>query len=205
MNLPIQSSRHTKQARLQGFLAGIAPLGDNSADGYACLFNTGTMDFRLFDFFGLTALLCISELLVMVLKYRKTAVALTQAQYPASGKGQRISETEVVRALLIAEGVPSSAISVVQGAPRSSWENVEMSADELRRLGVRTVLFVTAPYHSRRATLLWKKSAPDIDISTVSVVDTPPPELLWHTSFDVARVIAYEYLAIADYWFKGRV
>ncbi len=123
----------------------------------------------------------------------------------SSGKGQTMSETEVVRALLIVGGVPSSAISVVKGTPRSSWENVQMSAEELRRLGVRNVLFVTAPYHSRRATLVWKKSAPDIGISTVSVVDTPPSETRWRTSFQVARVIAYEYLAIADYWWNGRV
>ncbi len=123
----------------------------------------------------------------------------------SSGKGATMSETEVVRALLIAGGVPSSAISEVKGTPRSSWENVQMSAEELRRLGVRNVLFVTAPYHSRRATLIWKKSAPDIDISAVSVVDTPPLELRWRTSFKVARVIAYEYLAIADYWWEGRL
>ncbi len=123
----------------------------------------------------------------------------------SSGKGQTMSETEVVRALLIAGGVPSSVILVVKGTPRSSWENVQMSAEELRGLGVRNVLFVTAPYHSRRATLLWKKSAPDIDIHTVSVVDTPPLELRWSTSFNVARVISYEYLAIADYWWNGRI
>ncbi len=123
----------------------------------------------------------------------------------ASGKGTTMSETEVVRALLIAGGVPSSAILIVKGTPRSSWENVQMSAEELRRLGVRTVLFVTAPYHSRRATLIWKKSAPDIAISTVSVVDTPPSETRWRTSSQVARVIAYEYLAIADYWWEGRL
>ncbi len=123
----------------------------------------------------------------------------------SSGKGTTMSETEVVRALLIAGGVPSAAILVVKGTPRSSWENVQMSVEELRRLGVRNVLFVTAPYHSRRATLVWKKSAPDIGISTVSVVDTPPSETRWRTSFQVARVIAYEYLAIADYWWEGRV
>jgi uncharacterized SAM-binding protein YcdF (DUF218 family) len=121
----------------------------------------------------------------------------------SSGKGQEISEAEVVRALLLESGVPSSVMSVVGKTPTSTWENVQFTAGQLRRDGARKIIFVTAPYHSRRAYLTWKKLAPELDVSAISVVDTPSEQLRWRTSFRMAKVIAYEYLAIVYYWWNG--
>ena len=121
----------------------------------------------------------------------------------SSGTGRTISEPEVVRALLLDYGVPSGAISIVGKIPRSTWENVQFTAAKLKRDGVRKVLFVTSPYHSGRADMVWKKLAPELAITTVAVVDTPSKQLRWHTSSGEAKVIAYEYLAIAYYWWNG--
>jgi len=121
----------------------------------------------------------------------------------SSGTGRTISEPEVVRALLLDYGVPSGAISIVGKIPHSTWENVEFTVARLRRDGAHKVLFITAPYHSRRAHWVWKKLAPDLEITTVAVVDTPSKQLRWQTSADEAKVISYEYLAIAYYWLKG--
>ena len=138
------------------------------------------------------------------------AMALYSANYSSrvllsSGKGQVISEAEVVRALLLEHGVPSSAISVIAKVSKSTAENVQLSAAELKRKGAHKILFVTAPYHSRRAHLTWKKLAPELDISTVQVLDTPSSEPKWHTSLEMAKVISYEYLVIAYYWWRGWV
>jgi uncharacterized SAM-binding protein YcdF (DUF218 family) len=123
----------------------------------------------------------------------------------SSGKGQMISEAEVVRALLLEQGVPSYAILVVSQVSKSTAENVQLSAAELKLNGVDTILFVTAPYHSRRAHLTWKKLAPEVHISTVQVIDTPSKEPKWNISLEMAKVIAYEYLVIAYYWWRGWV
>lgn len=121
----------------------------------------------------------------------------------SAGKGQAASETEVVRTLLISQGVPADAITLVAGLPKTTRDNVGMSAEQLRLLEARTVLFVTAPYHSLRADKVWRKEAPDISISTVSVIDTPSSRPKWQMSSAGAKVIAYEYLAMAYYWWKG--
>jgi glycosyltransferase involved in cell wall biosynthesis/uncharacterized SAM-binding protein YcdF (DUF218 family) len=121
----------------------------------------------------------------------------------SSGKGQEISEAEVVRALLLENDVPASAILVIEKTSKSTAENVQLSAAALKRLSAQKIIFITAPYHSRRAHLTWKKLAPELDVATVTVVDTPGNQPTWHTSHDMAKVIAYEYLVIAYYWWKG--
>ena len=121
----------------------------------------------------------------------------------SSGKGNTISESEVVRALLLEHGLPSDAISINEEIPQSTWENVQLSVAKLKGDGARKVLFVTAPYHSLRAHLVWKKLAPELKVATVSVVDTPSEQPRWQTSHKIAKVIAYEYLAIVYYWWKG--
>lgn len=136
------------------------------------------------------------------------AVSFYRAGYSSriilsSGKGNTISESEVVRALLLEHGVPSGAISINEEIPQSTWENVKLSIAKLKRDGARKILFVTAPYHSLRAHLVWRKLAPDMEVATVVVVDTPSEQPRWQTSYKVAKVIAYEYLAIAYYWWKG--
>lgn len=121
----------------------------------------------------------------------------------SSGKALVMSEAEVVKALLLEKGVPISAILTSGITPKSTEQNVRLSAAELNRAGYKKVNFVTAPYHSRRAHLTWKRLAPELDIHTVSVQDTPSNQIKWHTNYEIAKVIAYEYLVIVYYWWKG--
>ena len=143
-------------------------------------------------------------------KRAQDALVLYRANYSSriilsSGKGQTISEAEVIRALLLEQGVPSSAIKIIESIPRSTFENVQLTSSELRLEGNHKVLFVTAPRHSFRAHLVWKKLAPDLDVITVGVIDTPSEQPRWQTSYKVAKVIVFEYLAIAYYWWNGWV
>jgi uncharacterized SAM-binding protein YcdF (DUF218 family) len=123
----------------------------------------------------------------------------------SSGKGQTFSETEVIRSLLMTAGVPGSAITLVEGVPSSTRENVLMTAATLKSLGLRKALFVTAPYHSRRATLVWNRLAPEIDLVVAPALDTPSTEPVWNIKGHTARVIGFEYSAIVYYWLRGWV
>jgi len=123
----------------------------------------------------------------------------------SSGKGQTLPETEVIRSLLLTQGVPDSAITIVGGAPSSTQENVLHTANALQSLGLRSVLFVTAPYHSRRASLVWNRLAPGIQLVVAPATDVPPKGPVWNIGIRTARVIGFEYSAIAYYWFRGWV
>jgi glycosyltransferase involved in cell wall biosynthesis/uncharacterized SAM-binding protein YcdF (DUF218 family) len=121
----------------------------------------------------------------------------------ASGKGQVISEAEVVRALLMEHGVPPEKISVIEKISSSTVENIKLTLAELNRSKAHKIIFITAPYHSLRAHLVWRKLAPELNISTVAVVDTPSNQPSWHTSHEMAKLILYEYLVIVYYWWIG--
>lgn len=121
----------------------------------------------------------------------------------SSGIEQTFAEVEIIRALLLSQGVPPEAMYIVPDYPASTRENVELVNAVLQARGVKSILFITAPYHSRRASLHWEKVAPEISVTTVPVVDTPPPTAQWSADVAQIRSIVYEYLAIAHNRMKG--
>jgi glycosyltransferase involved in cell wall biosynthesis/uncharacterized SAM-binding protein YcdF (DUF218 family) len=121
----------------------------------------------------------------------------------SSGKEQTIAEVEIMRALLVSKGIPPGAIQVVDQYPSNTRENVQIARDILARRGARSILFVTAPYHSRRAAWIWRKEAPQVRVVTVEVVDTPPATPQWGATADQVKAISYEYAAIAYNWWNG--
>jgi len=123
----------------------------------------------------------------------------------SSGRNQDISEVEVIKLYLLEKGVAKSAIHILDRFPRSTSENVQMVTRQLRQEGVHSILFLTSPYHGRRALWIWRKQAPDITVLTPAVVDTPAPIPQWSTSLDRIRIIIYEYTAIVYNWMTGRI
>lgn len=121
----------------------------------------------------------------------------------SSGIAQTFAEVEIIRALLLSQGVPTEAIAIVSTYPRTTYENVQVVHEVLRTRGARSILFITAPYHSRRASMIWKKLAPELEVATVPVVDTPPAEPQWSASVDEITAIGYEYAAIVYNRAKG--
>ncbi len=121
----------------------------------------------------------------------------------SSGWGKETSEAQAVRALLIERGVPAQAIEVVPGVPSSTLLNVQLTHRYLNQQGVQSVLFLTGPYHQMRATAVWAKQAPDIQLTTVKAEGGPPIDLAWRVPAPVVRLIAYEYLAWLNAWLRG--
>ena len=125
--------------------------------------------------------------------------------YLSSGIAQSISEVKLIKLFLLSKGVPEESIYVLDSYPNSTYKNVLMVKEMLNANNVNSILFITSPYHSRRALLTWEKNAPNLDIISPSVVDTPSSEILWGIGFDRMSIILYEYLAIIHNWIKGRL
>jgi uncharacterized SAM-binding protein YcdF (DUF218 family)/glycosyltransferase involved in cell wall biosynthesis len=120
----------------------------------------------------------------------------------SSGYVFSFREGEVLRAVALANDVPSSAI-VLEEAATNTYENVERTRRILDAHGWRRVLLVSSPYHMRRALLTWKKVAPHIE-----VIPTPPRESQFYAhetgaSLEQIRAIVHEYGAIVMYWRRG--
>jgi uncharacterized SAM-binding protein YcdF (DUF218 family) len=137
----------------------------------------------------------------------KQAVDLYKAGYAptlilSSGYVYSYNETDVMRALAIDQGVPSSAIVLEQRAA-NTYQNVRFVGEILRQHRWTHILLVSSPYHMRRALLVWRKQAPDVE-----VVPTPATESQFYqhergASFEQVRAILQEYLAIGAYWRRG--
>lgn len=121
----------------------------------------------------------------------------------SSGRDQTFSEVEIIRSLLIDRGVPPRSVEILEKYPRSTFENVTFVKDALAKHEVRSILFITSPYHSRRALWVWRKAMPELVVLAPAVVDTPSVSPQWRASIDNIRIVCYEYLAIAYYRYKG--
>ena len=121
----------------------------------------------------------------------------------SSGKDQTFSEVEIIRSLLINRGVPEYAIEILGKYPRSTFENVALVKKTLKEHGVKSILLVTSPYHSRRALWIWRRAMPELLVLAPAVTDTPSLSPMWSANIDQIRVIFYEYFAIAYNWWMG--
>ena len=107
-----------------------------------------------------------------------------------------------MRALAIDQGVPADRIAIEERAT-NTFENVRFTDAILKQRRWRSILLVSSPYHMRRASLVWRKVAPD-----VTVVPTPPAQAQFyeHTrgaTLEQIRGLLQEYAAIAVYWWRG--
>jgi len=137
------------------------------------------------------------------------AISLYKAGYApllivSSSVQQTISEADIMKALILAQGIPGDAI-VLDRHAKNTYSNVDAVKRVLAERSGKSILLVTAPYHTRRALMTWKKNAPDIDVVAVSNIDSPPSTPRWEASFGQIQVICYEYLAIVYNWMRGWV
>ena len=121
----------------------------------------------------------------------------------SSGYAFVFQEANVMKELAVSLGIPASAILLEMKAT-NTHENVVLVADVVAQHGWRSVLFVSSPYHMRRALLTWRKVAP-----TVQVIPTPVPASAfyahhyWGASLEQIHGILHEYLGLVYYWWKG--
>lgn len=137
----------------------------------------------------------------------KQAVDLYQARYAPqmifqSGYVFAFNETEIMKGLAVSVGVPESAI-VLEKTGANTYEAVQRVRDILRARGWRRILLVSSPYNMRRATMVWRKQAPEIEVIATPVQDT---QFYVHTrgaSVEQLSGLSHEAMAIAWYWWKG--
>lgn len=137
----------------------------------------------------------------------KTAVDLYRGGFAPrmvfeSGYAFAFKEAEIMRDLAISLGVPPAAI-VLETHGTNTYDDVIRVREVLRAQQWRRILLVSSPYHMRRALLVWRKQAPEIE-----VVATPVPKSQFYThergaSLDQLRGLAREYAALAVYWWRG--
>ena len=89
--------------------------------------------------------------------------------------------------------------------PNSTYQNVLMVKKNLEKNNIKSILFITAPYHSRRAVLTWKKADSNIRVLSYNSKNILNKSVDWGIGLDKIRVIVYEYAAILHNWINGRI
>ena len=120
----------------------------------------------------------------------------------SSGFVFTLREAEVMKAVAVDNGVPAGAILLEERAANTR-QNVEFTNRMLAEHGWRRVLLVSSPYHMRRATLTWRRAAPEV---TVIAVPVPQSQFYAHetgASLEQIRGILFEYAALIGYWWRG--
>ncbi|OGX40533.1 MAG: hypothetical protein A3C53_08895 [Omnitrophica WOR_2 bacterium RIFCSPHIGHO2_02_FULL_68_15] len=120
----------------------------------------------------------------------------------SSGYTFVFKETEVMRELAVAQGVPSAAI-ILETEAANTAQNVLRVHRILTQHRWSRILLVSSPYHMRRAMLTFRKLAPDI-----TVIPTPVPDTRFYShrhgaSAEQIQGILHEYLGLAYYRWKG--
>ena len=80
-----------------------------------------------------------------------------------------------------------------------------MIKESLEKNNIKSILFTTSPYHSRRAVLTWGKNAPNIEVISFNTTNPLNRDVQWNLDSDKIRIIVYEYAAIVHNWLAGRI
>jgi len=123
----------------------------------------------------------------------------------SSGREQTIADVEMIKLYLVSKGVPEFSIFILEKYPNSTYQNVIMIKESLEKNNIKSILFTTSPYHSRRAVLTWEKNAPNIEVVSFNAVNPLYKGVQWNIGLDKIRIIIYEYAAIVHNWVYGRV
>jgi uncharacterized SAM-binding protein YcdF (DUF218 family) len=112
-----------------------------------------------------------------------------------------VGEEEYNRDILIAEGVPESAVHIFPGTIVDTEQEVEEIGREMRSSGKTSVLIVTSPEHTRRVKALWKLLAGSGLKMTVHAAREDPfdADHWWRNTRDALSVVR-EYLGLANVW-----
>jgi uncharacterized SAM-binding protein YcdF (DUF218 family) len=112
-----------------------------------------------------------------------------------------VGEEEYNRDILIAEGVPESAVHVLPGMIVDTEQEVEAIAREMHSTGKTSVLIITSPEHTRRVRALWKHFVGDSPKMTVRAAWEDPfdADHWWRNTRDALSVVR-EYLGLANAW-----
>ncbi len=119
----------------------------------------------------------------------------------SSGYAYAFQEADVMKALAVSLGVPADAI-VLEKRAGSTYENVKFVGDILNQHQWQSILLVSSPYHMRRASLVFHKFAPHIQVTHTPVAQSLFYEHGWGASLSQVRGILQEYAAIVYYWWR---
>ncbi len=111
---------------------------------------------------------------------------------------------ELLHELLLALGVPAKAIMLSEGLVDSTMDEALVVRSLAKRSGIKSIIVVTSPTHTRRALMAFRKALKGMEIK-ISIVPSSysgfDPMNWWKEEKYVQEVLM-EYLKLMYYFFK---
>ena len=135
-------------------------------------------------------------------RYPEATVLLTRPRFVTEHNCHRCAERE---AWLEALGVPAERIRVLAQTVSNTRDEALAALPYCRLEGVRRLLLVTSPYHTRRALAtfsgVFADSGVQIGIIPASTHSAARPERWWTSAYD-RWYVRYEWSAVAFYFIR---
>ena len=110
------------------------------------------------------------------------------------GRLQDIPEQKIIQKLLIADGFDKKKLKVIYQEFNNTHKNILNISEVLKKEGINKIVFITSPYHTKRAKLLWNSST-DIDVKFFETTNWPKKNKFFEYAKN-KKIILYEYASI---------
>ncbi len=122
----------------------------------------------------------------------------------SSGYRYKHTDASNMKQFALSLGILEENIILEQNA-NSAYENVKYTTDILRKKGYDKILLISSSYNMRRASLVYKNIANDIEVVYTPVPDSEFFKKKRRVRLEQIQAILHEYLAIVYYWIKGKI
>ena len=120
------------------------------------------------------------------------------------GRLQQIPEQKILESLFVNYGYPREKINIIYEEFSNTEENIQQVIEILDKKNIKSIIFISNPYLSKRSKLVWKKNANSLKIFVKKTVDWPKERNFFEKVYD-KKTILYETLAIIYYKLSGKI
>ncbi|MBN1353479.1 MAG: YdcF family protein [Candidatus Omnitrophica bacterium] len=122
----------------------------------------------------------------------------------SSGYTWKYNDAENMKLIAVSMGIPEHNI-ILDKIGDITYKNVKYTTDILRKNNLHKIILVTSPYNTRRAQLVYKKIANDIDVTYVPVANPQFYHREKPVRLEQIKAIVHEYLGIIYYAVMGYI
>jgi uncharacterized SAM-binding protein YcdF (DUF218 family) len=128
---------------------------------------------------------------------------ITKTHTEYIGEGQTYSEK--LQRMAIDAGVPADSIFITEGEASTTIEEAQAVKILANQRNIKSILVITAPYHTRRARIIFNQEFKDSDVKVLvhPVEDSWYKPINWYLTAQGWRQTFTEYGSLLVIWFKS--
>jgi uncharacterized SAM-binding protein YcdF (DUF218 family) len=110
-------------------------------------------------------------------------------------------ESDLAVKYAVSQGFPEHHFEVLRFSYHSTQEEAFVISGDLRRRGIRRALVVTSDYHTWRAGMIWRQTAPWLELHMVGAPDNHFHRERWWSDRESAKRVFDEWTKLAAFTF----